>query len=49
MNFLDFFAGIGGFRTGLERVGGICKGFAEIDKYARQSYKAMHDTEGELA
>lgn len=48
MNFLDFFAGIGGFRTGLERVGGICKGFAEIDKYARQSYKAMHDTEGEL-
>lgn len=46
--FLDFFAGIGGFRTGLERVGGQCAGFAEIDKYARQSYKAMHDTEGEL-
>lgn len=48
MNFLDFFAGIGGFRTALDRVGGKCKGFAEIDGHARCSYKAMHDTEGEI-
>lgn len=47
LTFLDFFAGIGGFRTAVERLGGKCLGFAEIDKHARQSYKALYNTEGE--
>ena len=48
MNFLDLFAGIGGFRMGLESLGHECVGFCEIDKFARKSYKAIHDTEGEI-
>ena len=48
MKFLDLFAGIGGFRLGLEANGHECVGFCEIDKYARASYKAIHKTEGEL-
>lgn len=47
MKFIDFFAGIGGIRLGLERAGHKCVGFCEWDKFARQSYKAMYDTEGE--
>lgn len=47
MKFLDLFAGIGGFRLGLEQAGHECAGFCEIDKFARQSYKAIHNTEGE--
>lgn len=47
MRFVDFFAGIGGIRLGLEQAGHECVGFCEYDKYARQSYKAIHDTEGE--
>lgn len=48
MKFLDLFAGIGGFRLGLESTGHECVGFCEIDKFARKSYKAIHDTEGEI-
>lgn len=48
MKFLDLFSGIGGFRLGLEQHGHECVGFCEIDKYARQSYKAIHNTEREL-
>lgn len=47
MNFVDFFAGIGGIRLGLEQAGHKCVGFCEFDKYARMAYKAMYDTEGE--
>ncbi|HDU3339541.1 TPA: DNA cytosine methyltransferase [Listeria monocytogenes] len=47
MNFLDLFAGIGGFRLGMERAGHKCVGYVEIDKYARKSYQVIHDTEGE--
>ena len=47
MKFLDLFAGIGGFRLGLEQAGHTCVGFVEIDKFARKSYQAIHDTEGE--
>lgn len=47
MNFVDFFAGIGGIRLGLEQAGHKCVGFCEFDKYARAAYKAMYDTEGE--
>lgn len=48
MDFLDLFAGIGGFRMGLERLGHHCVGFCEIDKFARASYKAIYRTEGEV-
>lgn len=48
MKFLDLFAGIGGFRLGMESAGHECIGFCEIDKFARTSYKAIHDTEGEV-
>lgn len=47
MKFLDLFAGIGGFRLGMESSGHECVGFCEIDKFARKSYKAIHNTEGE--
>lgn len=47
MKFIDFFAGIGGIRLGLERAGHKCVGFCEFDKFARRSYTAMYDTEGE--
>lgn len=48
MKFLDLFAGIGGFRLGMESAWHECVGFCEIDKYARASYKAIHNTEGEI-
>lgn len=48
MKFLDLFAGIGGFRLGMESAGHECVGFCEIDKFARKSYKAIHDTKGEI-
>lgn len=48
MKFLDLFAGIGGFRLGMESAGHECVGFCEVDKYARASYKAIHNTEGEI-
>ncbi len=49
IKFFDMFAGIGGFRSGLEVIGGFeCVGYCEIDKYAKQAYEAMYDTGGEL-
>ncbi|ACR45907.1 DNA methyltransferase [Streptococcus phage 5093] len=48
MKFIDLFAGIGGFRLGMESAGHECVGFCEIDKFARASYKAIHNTEGEI-
>ncbi len=47
MKFIDLFSGIGGFRSALEMNGYECLAFAEIDKYARQSYKAIYNTEDE--
>ena len=48
IRFFDMFAGIGGFRSGLEAVGGFeCIGHCEIDKNANAAYCAMHDTKGE--
>lgn len=47
MNFIDICSGIGGFRSALEVNGHNCLAFAEIDKYAKQSYRAIYDTEGE--
>ena len=40
MKFIDLFSGIGGFRSALEELGHECIAFSEIDKFARQSYKA---------
>ncbi|HHT7734558.1 TPA: DNA (cytosine-5-)-methyltransferase [Streptococcus suis] len=48
MKFIDLFAGIGGFRMGMEAVGHECLAYCEIDKFARKSYQAMYDTKGEL-
>lgn len=45
MKFIDFFSGIGGFHTGLERVGMECIGWCEFDKFAQASYRAMYDTD----
>jgi len=39
MTFLDFCAGIGGGRIGLENLGLSCLGFSEIDKDAEQTYR----------
>ena len=48
IRFFDMFAGIGGFRSGLEAVGGFeCIGHCEIDKHANMAYCAIYDTEGE--
>ena len=46
MKFLDLFAGIGGFHSGLAQAGHECVGWVEYDKYARQSYQAMYEMEG---
>lgn len=45
MKFIDFFAGIGGFHSGLENAGMECIGWCEFDKFAQKSYRAMYDTE----
>ena len=48
LTFIDMFAGIGGFRSGMEQAGHKCVGWIEWDKFARQSYQAMYNTEGEF-
>jgi DNA (cytosine-5)-methyltransferase 1 len=54
LKHLELFAGIGGFRRAIELFcsdNGIkseCIGFSEIDKYAVQSYKAIHDSHSEF-
>src|SRR5699024_6718824 len=47
LRFLDLFAGIGGFRSGMEKEGHECVGYVEWDKHARKSYENMYDTKGE--
>lgn len=49
IRFFDMFAGIGGFRSGLEAVGDFeCVGHCEIDKYANLAYNAIYEPKGEL-
>lgn len=43
LTFLDFFAGVGGFRRGMEQAGHTCLGHCEWDKFANKSYEAIHD------
>lgn len=45
---MDLFAGIGGFRMGMEAAGHTCLAYCEIDKFARQSYQAMYNLKGEM-
>ena len=45
MKFIDFFSGIGGFHSGLERAGMECVGWCEFDRFAQASYRAMYDTD----
>ena len=48
IKFLDMFAGIGGFREGLQLAGNFkCVGYCECDKYAQQSYRALFNCEEE--
>ena len=42
MKFIDLFAGIGGFRRGMELAGHECVGFCEYNKFAVASYTTMH-------
>ncbi len=44
--FIDLYAGIGGFRIALEKHGGKCLGFSEIDKEAVRVYKNNFVPEG---
>ncbi len=41
-NFIDLFAGIGGFRLAFERAGGNCVFSSEWDKFAQQTYRANY-------
>lgn len=43
LTFLDYFAGVGGFRRGMEMAGHTCLGHCEIDKYANMSYEEIHE------
>lgn len=45
LKFIDLFCGIGGFRLALESLGLECVFSSEIDKFARQTYKANFGTE----
>ena len=42
MKFIDFFAGIGTVRIGMEMAGHECVGFCEFDRFAVASYTSMH-------
>ncbi len=46
MKFIDLFAGIGGFRLGMEQAGHECVGWVEWDKFARKSYQAIYGVRG---
>jgi len=43
MDFIDLFAGIGGFHQAMHSVGGRCVFASEIDKYARITYQANYE------
>lgn len=41
--YISLFAGIGGFDFGLDAVGGECVFASEIDKFASEAYKTLHN------
>lgn len=45
MKFVDFCAGIGAGRLGLQNLGLSCVGFSEIDKYAERTYREFFGQE----
>ncbi len=45
LKFVDFCAGIGGGRVGLENLGLQCIGFSEIDKYSERTYRRFFGNE----
>lgn len=45
VTFIDLFAGIGGFHSGLTKAGMKCVGWCEQDKYAQESYRALYPTD----
>ena len=45
LKFIDFCAGIGGGRIGLENLGMRCVGFSEIDKNAEKTYRLFFGDE----
>ena len=48
LKFIDMFAGIGGFRSGMAQAGMKPVGYIEWNKFARKCYQAMYNTEGEF-
>ena len=40
--FIDLFAGIGGMRQALDRIGGICSYSVEWDKYSQKTYREWY-------
>lgn len=50
IKYLDLFAGIGGFRSGLANAGDLFLpvGYSEIDPYAKRAYEAIYQPKGEL-
>jgi hypothetical protein len=40
--FIDLFAGIGGFRSALSKLGGTCVFSSEWDRYSQKTYKAWY-------
>lgn len=47
-DYIELFAGIGGFRSALDELGGRCVFASEIDRFAQQSYKALYSGADEL-
>jgi len=47
-SFIDLFSGVGGFRIPLEKLGGKCLAFSEIDKHAIDVYKNNFNTKNEV-
>ncbi len=49
-NFIDLFAGIGGFRLAFESTSGKCVFASEWDKFSQQTYEAnfAHKPEGDI-
>jgi len=45
LKFVDFCAGIGAGRLGLQNLGLSCVGFSEIDKYAERTYREFFGQE----
>ena len=46
--FIDLFSGVGGFRIPLEKLGGECVAYSEIDKNAMEVYRNNFKTDKEI-